>query len=202
MQNSDRDGLNQVAPTVGGAGGTSATPPWRVDAWSLSEDLAKIAQQWRSVREILDDPRLYDLREPTVSGWSCGEHAGHIVTGLHQVTIKIEASLAEPDRNSGEALSERAPAILRGGGFPRGAGRASGIADTSGRPRRDFLPVLASAIQAWSGVAARATELPDCPARFRHGAMGYMRCTEWVRFAAIHSAHHLAIVRDVRGLRP
>ena len=54
------------------------TPVWQVDEWTLPASLRKIDQQWMLIREILNDPALYDLRDASVSGWSCGEHTGHV----------------------------------------------------------------------------------------------------------------------------
>ena len=54
------------------------TPVWQVGKWDLDADLAKIDQQWDAVRVVLEDPGLYSVRDAGISGWSCGEHAGHI----------------------------------------------------------------------------------------------------------------------------
>ncbi len=175
------------------------TPVWQVEGWDLDADLAKIVQQWDYVRDLLADPQLYELRDPEVSGWSCGEHAGHIAMVARWVATGIEQNLIEPQRDADGEWTEITAAILEKGGFPRGVGQAPGKVDPAGRPREDFVPVLSNAEEVWSRVGSKLEQLPSCSARFHHFAFGYLTSTEWVRFCAIHTAHHLAVVRDIRA---
>jgi hypothetical protein len=177
----------------------STTPVWQVGAWDLHQDLTKIDQQWDSVREMLEDPELYTLRDTEISGWSCGEHAGHIAMVTFWIAQGIEQNLATPSRDAEGVWSEPTESILVGGGFPRGVAKSPPEVDTLGRPREEFLPVLPAAIDAWRAVAAKSDQLPPCPARFPHFALGFLTSTEWVRFCALHTAHHLAVVRDLRA---
>jgi hypothetical protein len=177
----------------------SETPVWTVEGWDLESDLAKIGQQWDYVREILDDPELYALRNREISGWSCGEHAGHIAMVTIWIAAGIDQNLIEPERDAGGEWVEFTGAILEQGDFPRGAAQSPPRVDPAERPREDFLPLLPVAEEAWLGVGAKADRLPACRARFHHFALGYMTSTEWVRFCALHTAHHLAVVRDLRA---
>jgi len=176
----------------------SESPVWQVDAWELESDLAKIGTQWDHLAEILERPELYDLRDPAISGWSCGEHAGHVVMVARWVAAGIRQNLAEPERDADGAWTEPTKAILEEGHFPRGAAKSPPRVDPAGRSREEFPPVLSAAREAWAAVESKADELPACQARFRHFALGYLTSTEWVRFCAVHTAHHLAVVRDLR----
>ena len=120
-------------------------------------------------------------------------------TRHHWIALGIEANLADPTRDTDGLGSERAEWILREGEFPRGVAQAPPRVDPSGRPREDFLPALDDAERRWNALQARADEITACPARFAHFALGYMTSSEWVRFCALHSAHHLAVVRDIAG---
>jgi hypothetical protein len=177
----------------------SETPVWQVGSWDLEADLDKVVQQWDYVREVLEDPQLYELRNSDVSGWSCGEHAGHIAMVTHWVAAGIEQNLLEPQRDVDGEWTEPTAAILEQGDFPRGAAQSPPEVDPAGRPREDFVPVLPVAEAAWLEVGAKLGQLPSCPARFHHFALGYLTSTEWVRFCALHTAHHLAVVRDIRA---
>ena len=177
----------------------SETPVWQVEAWSLAKDLAKIKQQWGYIRGILEDPALYALRDSNVSGWSCGEHAGHLAMVSCRVAARIERNLEEPQRNVDGEWAEFTAAILEQGDFPRGAAKSPPEVDPSDRPREDFLPVLSEAERAWAEIGSKADRLPACPARFPHFVLGYLTSAEWVRFCALHTAHHLAVVRDIRA---
>jgi len=176
------------------------TPVWQVNDWDLARDLSKIDQQWAYVREVLEDQDLFDLRDTEVSGWSCGEHAGHIVMVSAWIAAGIEENLRDHQRDSEEAWGEHTEWILNEGDFPRGAATSPPQVDPAGRPRGDFLLVLPAAEEAWISISRKVDSLPSCPARFPHFALGYMTSTEWVRFCALHTAHHLAVVRDIRAV--
>jgi hypothetical protein len=176
----------------------SKTAVWQVGAWDLSSDLGKIEQQWGYVRDILESPDVFAMRDDGISRWSCGEHAGHIAMVTHWIASGIEQNLRDTSRNSDEAWSEPTEAILMAGDFPRGAAESPPEVNPLGRDREDFLPVLPAAQTAWRAIAAKREELPGCKARFPHFALGYLTSTEWVRFCALHTAHHLAVVRDLR----
>ena len=177
----------------------NTTAALEVGAWDLDADLAKIDQQWESLRVILEDPELYELRDAEISGWSCGEHAGHIAMVTHWIAGGIEENLVDPLRDADGQWSASAESILIAGDFPRGAAESPPEVNPLGRPREDFLLVLPAAVAAWEAVAGKAERLPACAARFRHFALGYLTSTEWVRLCALHTAHHLAVVRDLRG---
>ena len=176
----------------------SPTPAWQTDGWTLPEGFAKIDQQWDVVRELLAEQDLYDLRQETISGWSCGEHAGHVTLVAHWIATGIQENLADRERNTEGQWTDRAGPILEAGGFPRGVAEAPERVSPANRSREDFLTVIPAAVSAWEGIRARSAALPYCPARFPHFALGYLTSSEWVRFCALHTAHHLAIVRDIR----
>ncbi len=178
---------------------SATTPPWEVDAWDLPADLAKIEQQWEALGAILQDAPRFDLRHPATSGWGCGEHAGHSVIAASGIAKGIERALAEPDRDRNEKASEGAETLLRGGVFPRGVVQAPERLDPTTRSRAEFVAMASSAAAAWSTLAARQDALAECPARFRHLMLGYLTSVEWIRFCAIHTAHHLMLVREIEG---
>jgi catechol 2,3-dioxygenase len=177
----------------------SASPPWWVDPWDLASDLAKIEQQWAPLREIVNDATLYGFRNPSVSGWTLGEHAGHSVLVAHSMARAVENNLAHPDRHVDRGWTEHTAAVLEAGRFPRGRAKTPEAFDPRGRSRDDFVHALAMASAAWARLRGRSDEVAACPARARHVVFGYLTSAEWVRMCAIHTAHHLAIVRDIRG---
>jgi len=179
----------------------SETPPWRVDAWDLSGDLAKIEQQWTPVHEILADTALYELRAPSVSEWSCGEHAGHILLAARSMASSIEGNLAEPERDRDGAQADFTKQLFEAGTFPRGRAQAPERLIPLGHDRAEFEAMLPTVADAWQAIASRAAELATCSARTPHFVFGYLTCPEWVRMCAVHTAHHLAIVRDMREVR-
>lgn len=173
------------------------TPAWSVGPWDLEQDLAKIAQQWEPVRTLLADPELYALRADDVSGWSCGEQAGHIVLVSFGIARGIRESFEAPERNREEKLGKAAEGVLTSGGFTRGAVTTTSRLDPEGKGAEAFAPVLPGVVEAWRALSDEVDTMVDCPARFEHMVLGYLSSSEWVRFCAIHTAHHLAVVRDI-----
>ncbi len=176
----------------------TATPVWQVDEWKLTASLDKIEQQWTAVREILEDEGLFAVRNDSVSGWSCGAHAGHISLTTYQAGRDIADNLRDPERNSEGVWTEYTAPILEAGDFPRGIAQSPAEMDPAGRQREEFLQTLTDAIDAWQALRSQEDQLASCLARAQHFGLGYMTSAEWVRFCAIHTAHHLAVVRDIR----
>ena len=177
----------------------TTTPPWTVDGWDLAADLAKIEQQWGAVRDVLEDPVRFDLRHQATSAWGLGEQAGHIVITTLGIAKGIEGNLALPERDHDKEWTGPAGEMLRSGDFPRGRAKTPERLDPKGRSREDLAALVPPAVQAWSGLSARADALAACPARFLHVSFGYLTSPEWVRFCAIHTAHHLALIRDIEA---
>jgi hypothetical protein len=178
----------------------SDSPPWDVGPWELRADLEKVQQQWTPVHEILGDAKLHELRAADVSAWSCGEQAGHILLVAQAMARAIEGNLDDPDRDRDGEWTEYTRPVFESGGFPRGRATAPLALDPGGRTRDDFIEMLPRVVSAWDAITARVEEVRACPARARHFVFGYLTSAEWVRICAIHTAHHLAIVRDVRGV--
>lgn len=177
----------------------STSPPWRTDDWSLGADLVKIDQQWVAIRRVLEDPSLFERSEPDISEWSAGGHAIHIVLVAHTIADRIEGNLADPERNREETTPELAHRVLAAGGFTRGVAEAPPETRPDRHTREEALSLLPMAIAAWERIRDRAPELADCPARARHFTLGHLSSIEWVRMCAVHTAHHLKVIRDIAG---
>jgi hypothetical protein len=171
--------------------------PWQVGEWELGQDLAKIEEQWVSIEEILRDAARFDRRVPDVSAWSAGQHAGHAILVAETIADRIEGNLAEPDRNREQVAPELALRVLAGGRFTRGSATAPAEVNPEAKGREEFLALLPTAIASWRAIQAGAEQLPACEARFPHFRLGYFSSVEWVRMCVVHTAHHLAIVRDI-----
>ena len=173
------------------------TPPVQVDQWDLEKDFAKINQQWASVFAVLENEKYFDIGSDDVSAWSCGQQAGHIALVMESIADGIQENLADPNRNAEGTLAAIAPSVLTGGVIPRGVGQAPEGVKPGGRGSEELLELLKSSRKKWQAIEARSAQLGDCPARFPHFAFGQLTSTDWVRFAAIHTAHHLKIIRDI-----
>jgi DinB superfamily len=173
------------------------SPPWKVDAWVLSDDFAKIRQQWHPLRDILADARFCDVTAPTVSAWTCGAQACHVAITADVIARAIERHLERPEHNVDGEWAPSTARVLEDGVLPRGAIKAPAIVDPSGRSAEELLDLLPAIEARWQALEARADELPDLPARTKHAALGSLSSVDWVRLCAVHTAHHLLIVRDI-----
>ena len=138
-------------------------------------------------------------RRADVSGWSVGEHLAHVSLANRKMAAAVKSILVGgPEVASDGETSDIARSILAGGGIPRGvasapAGTEPGaersdeeLRDLVSRARTDFrrLAAMEETIRAVSGVVA-------------HPLLGPFSASEWVRFAAIHTRHHLAIADEI-----
>jgi hypothetical protein len=155
--------------------------PWRVGEWDLHADLAKIDQQWAPIRRILEDPSLFDRNDPGVSGWSCGQQAGHMVLVAQTIADRVEGNLADPARHCDETTPEIALRVLGHGGFQRGSAEAPAEVRPEPLTRGDSLALMGPLVESWARIRARADELPDCTGRYPHFRLGYLTSKEWVR---------------------
>ncbi len=127
-----------------------------------------------------------------------GEHAGHIAITKLGIAKGIEGNLASPERDRDLQRGEPAEALLRNGTFPRGVAAPERI-DPKGRSREELAALGIRSVDTWSALAARSAAIATCPARFPHFMLGWLTSAEWVRFCAIHTAHHLALVREIEA---
>lgn len=178
------------------------TPPWQVDGWTLPESFAKVEQQWGAIRELLEDEDVWSLRVPRISGWSCGEHGAHLVMVNQWIATGIEVNLSSGVRHAYQGPSRAGRAVLESGSIPRGQVQSPPQVRPEAADRVQCLSSLSAVVDAWRALHGRRLDLDRCPARFPHFALGFLTSSDWVRFAAIHSAHHLALVRDIRAAAP
>lgn len=175
----------------------STLPPWQVDAWDLEKDLVKIRQQWDPVRRILEDAPLCEVAAPSISGWSCGEQARHIVLTTRVIASAVGRHFRKPDSNTEGEWTRAARGVLEDGVITRGAVQAPAALDPATSSREEVLRQLPADMAAWETLSERADEMPALRARSPHSALGYLDTVDWVRMCAVHTAHHLAIVRDI-----
>lgn len=170
-----------------------------MDGATLPASFAKVERQWAAIRELLETDDLWALRKPEVSGWSCGEHGAHLVIVAGWIAREITASLADARRNEHRHPTDVGRQVLATGAIVRGLVQSPAQVRPGGAPREEYLAALTPVVDAWRTLRDRSAEIETCPARFAHFALGYLDGGEWARFAAVHTAHHLAIVRDIRA---
>lgn len=133
------------------------------------------------------------------AGWSVLQHLFHLLLAaeLSLTNARNLASGRGALRLPRTELDPRAREVLVQGRLPRGT-KAPRFVSPPARP--DL--ALARTLQAEALAAARAPELAgelSGPLGIPHQVLGVLSAAEWLRFARLHSAHHLRIVAELRS---
>lgn len=215
MKSFARIGLSaaMVISCVGGLLGTAPaqTPPGESDALAkamklppmgLQSDFAAIEAQWKEIdREVALGEKHLQTRVGTVSHWSLGQQTMHIARTINVLVEQMfDPILANPTVNANEAPKPIGKQVLTGGAIPRGAGKAPAAVAIHFQPTYDQIKAeVKKAKESWARVASRKAEVEKNTGKMPHFALGPMTATDWVRFTAIHTQHHLGIIRDIEA---
>jgi len=171
------------------------------DVLDPAANLAVLAEQLARLAEILALPEEQLLaRAEGVSGWAAGQHAFHMILAC-DLSLKNAAALA---RDAGRLVREpedrqdASLAILRAGAIPRGVAEAPRFVTPPARI--DFglaRQILDEVDQARAALAGDLEALRAAPRAIPHQLLGDLSGVEWVRFARVHTDHHLVIVDEV-----
>ena len=144
----------------------------------------------------LSEARL-GARDESRSGWSPAEHLFHLAFA-NEMSLKNAASLVA---RKGKLIRQRVPLvpeaadILLRGRLPRGA-EAPRFVRPPPAIDFDFLREIAAGVrESLARLAQDPAALEAAPDGIPHQALGVLSASQWVRFARMHSAHHLRIVR-------
>ena len=168
-----------------------------MSGFDIKSDFAELIRHWDALQEILGNEAYCAVKDESVSGWDCGEHAGHIVLTYNVIAGGIQSNLADPDQNKDKPHAEFMPDVFDGGKIPRGAGKAPDYIAPKGYTREEFLAMLGTVRETWADFESRMGELDECTGKFPHFAFGHLTSAQWVRFVTMHTLHHLYIIRDI-----
>lgn len=135
---------------------------------------------------------------PHVSGWTPAQHLHHLTAINSGVCDWLKTACDGRVESAEGAPSLAGHVLLWAGCLPRGRGRS---------PKR-FVPPdeisraaleeqVAASRAALDGLEACAPRMKHLSARQRHPVMGMLNATQWMRFARIHTEHHVRILRDI-----
>ena len=172
-------------------------------AWTIepAHELERLTAAYVTIDDVLALEREVARRvAPSVSGWSAEEHVAHVALAnelsLRNVMnlVAREGVLIQPD---GRPIPEGLQ-VLRAGVIPRGVARSPRMVTP---PRAIDRALLSDWIRDnrrdLARVAELAPELASAPGRIPHQLLGPLDALQWLRFAAVHTAHHVGIAREV-----
>jgi len=151
------------------------------------------------IRELAEDDVRREARKPDVSGWSVAQQLHHTALAAAFIATAVRG-LSRGRGTEGEPTSDMARAMLEAGAIPRGvATPPPGMEAGEAPSMADILALVEKAKPRWEALAGKADEIAVSTLKAPHPILGPLSVSEWVRFAAIHTDHHLAIVADILG---
>lgn len=164
-------------------------------------DLARLIDRFDEVEHVVRWPeeRLY-LRLETVSGWSPAQHVDHVVKALALILDAVDRLRegTSTDIVLGGVPNLAGFAVLTTGWIPRGRGNAPTDVLPEPTPVRHRLrEAVYEAVRRARDLAPHAGGLETTVGTLPHPILGPMRAAHWLRFADIHTRHHMAIVADI-----
>lgn len=137
---------------------------------------------------------------PSVSGWSVEQQLAHVALANELVARNL-ASIAKGVGPllvpTGEPPPE-ALAVLVAGKFPRGQAQAPRMVVPPREVERAYLlDWLAGNRRDFAALEGKIAELGASTLRVPHQLLGPLSASQWVRFAAVHTRHHIEIAHEI-----
>jgi hypothetical protein len=136
---------------------------------------------------------------PSVSLWSAEQHVAHLTLANELVVRNLKSLLkgAGPFVVETGELVPGALEILTSGQVPRGQAQSPRIVRPPEQVVREYLlDWIAGVRRDFTALQAQAEELAAARWMVPHQVLGPMTAAQWIRFALIHTQHHLAIARE------
>jgi hypothetical protein len=172
------------------------TPEIEITAQDCQADLEEISVQLGRLAALVEAGAA-SVTNPGQSRWTVGQQAVHVAlvsTAVAKSVARILRGRSVPSK----PLSPEARAILTAGEIPRGTAEAPEAFRIEEPPSDDATAkAIALARERWAGFEDLAAEIVGVEGALPHPLLGPLDAAVWVRFAGLHGAHHLAIVRDI-----
>lgn len=160
----------------------------------------KLERLYDEAAPLIDGPdaRLFG-HAPAVSGWTPAQHLHHFaqINGGIFDWLKAQCDGAAPETASGRP-NLLGYVLLSVGRLPRGrAPSPRRFVPPDAVARAELEPLVRRGGAALHALAACAPHMKRLAGRQKHPRMGLLNATQWMRFAQMHTHHHLRIVRDM-----
>lgn len=169
---------------------------------SSSTDGAVLLSLLIRIRQLCQSEESLSFHSASISHWSVGQHCEHILKADRLNLRAIEMLM----RGGGEAIDSSASShpVLESGEIPRGVAEAPGFVMPEEEPASEVLVPLAEKVL--SGWSEKLKELEGCTGNeefmmrgIPHHEMGLLDIPAWIRFAMIHTRHHVDIAEEILG---
>jgi len=142
-----------------------------------------------------DDAALFEVR-PAVSGWSPAQHVYH-ASLANELSLQNVLSLVNRTgllRRESHGAKQGVEEILRRGRLPRGVQSPRFVTPPPRLERAALLDASRGSRDALEAVGLVLGSVADAPWIIPHQVLGALDAARWLRFARVHSAHHLRIL--------
>ena len=164
-------------------------------------ELAHLREDYLAIERLLArDPEELERKAQHVSGWSAVQHLAHLCLA-NELVVRNVKSLLKGFGPLVQDATEPAPealAVLQSGRFPRGAAQSPRMVRPPEVVQREFLVQWVAEGQVeFAALAEQDAAILRAQLCIAHQVLGPLNAARWVRFAAMHTRHHLDIAREV-----
>ena len=167
---------------------------------NVDQDLDGLQAALAHCQDLGSRESVRDARDPGVSGWSAAQHLYHMALACDLSLRNVEGLVAQKGLLivKGAQTSEEAIRLLAKEEFRRGQAESPRMV----RPGADVNPQFLAREQEGNqatleGLRRCRGEIAPAPDHVPHQVLGPMTAAMWLRFARLHTLHHLAIIEDI-----
>jgi hypothetical protein len=162
-------------------------------------ELSRLHDGLRRIGGLLADEVRLARETPEVSGWSVARQLHHTLLVAGSIATAVR-TLTRGRGEEGTKTSAQARELLEGGSLPRGVAKAPAAFEPDEDPDPAMLRALLTKTRSrWEALTGQEGEIDGAAGRLPHPLLGPLAATEWVRFAAVHTEHHLWTVAEILG---
>jgi hypothetical protein len=173
---------------------------------SPEPEFASLRADYAAIDALLARPAAQLARvTSSISGWSAEQQIAHLALANELVCRNLHSLLAGAGALvvPGGEPEPRVLALLAGGRFPRGAAQAPRMVRPPERIQRELLEEwIATGRSGFESLAREPAALAAARLRIPHQILGPLDAAQWLRFAAMHTRHHLEIARELLAAQP
>ncbi|MDP6740476.1 MAG: DinB family protein [Planctomycetota bacterium] len=166
----------------------------------LDEDLIGLQAALNCCQDLGGRESVRDAGDPGVSGWTAAQHLYHTALACDLSLRNVEGLVAQKGLLivKGAQTSEETIKLLAKEEFQRGQAESPRMVRPDTEVNPQFLAREQEGNQATLESLRRCRdEIATAPDHIPHQVLGPLTAAMWLRFARLHTLHHLAIIEDI-----